>query len=182
MIFLLLYCNYHLEYFHGTSLKNRSIPVPGNTFKIGMWTSWADNAYGFRVVSITEETDLEAIDFYSRFITELMDDGTLKIVDYVSSDPDVTIPASVDGIPVSTIGYRAFRSNGFITSIVMNEGITCIEDNAFEGCSGATSITIPSSVTQIGEYAFEYCYKLRASRSPKTSRASKKARSSAAAS
>ena len=35
--------------------------------------------------------------------------------------------------------------------------VTCIVDNAFNGCNGLTSVTIPSSVTSIGASAFNGC-------------------------
>lgn len=35
--------------------------------------------------------------------------------------------------------------------------VTCIVDNAFNGCNGLTSVTIPSSVTSIGVSAFRGC-------------------------
>ena len=46
-----------------------------------------------------------------------------------------------------------------ITSVVIDEGITSIGNNAFSGC-GFTSITIPSSVTSIGDNAFYFCQNL----------------------
>ena len=44
------------------------------------------------------------------------------------------------------------------TSLVLEEGITTIGDNAFYNCFKFTgSLTIPNSVTTIGDYAFAYC-------------------------
>ena len=40
------------------------------------------------------------------------------------------------------------------------EGITRIEDRAFEGCKNLTSVTIPEGVTSIGEWAFFGCDRL----------------------
>ena len=43
---------------------------------------------------------------------------------------------------------------GSITSVVIQDGVTGIGDNAFYLCSNMNSITIPASVTSIGEDAF----------------------------
>ena len=47
---------------------------------------------------------------------------------------DLVIPATINGYPVTSIGYVAFF-----------------------GCSGLTSVTIPNSVTSIGWCPFEGC-------------------------
>jgi len=95
----------------------------------------------------------------------------------------LTIPATIEGWPVTVIGLSAFggcRSLTSITlpdsitsiggaaftvcesltSITIADGVTSIEGNAFDACSSLTSITIPDSVTSIGEEAFSRCYKL----------------------
>lgn len=47
-----------------------------------------------------------------------------------------------------------------ITTVVINNGITNIPDNAFHNHANLTSITIPDSVTTIGDYAFHKCKSL----------------------
>ena len=47
-----------------------------------------------------------------------------------------------------------------LTSVVIENGITSIGNNAFNYCTGLTSITIPDSVKSIGEFAFADCYGL----------------------
>ena len=44
-----------------------------------------------------------------------------------------------------------------VDNLVIPNGITKIENYAFEACSGLTSITIPNSVTSIGDCAFSSC-------------------------
>jgi len=49
-----------------------------------------------------------------------------------------------------------------VKKVIIEDGITCIGDNVFEGCSEMTSIVIPDSVTSIGSHAFTYCSSLEA--------------------
>jgi hypothetical protein len=69
----------------------------------------------------------------------------------------VEIPGYYQGYPVS-IATFCFRNNTAITSLSLNEGITSIGAEAFNGCSGLSgTLTIPSSVTSIGDLAFYNC-------------------------
>lgn len=47
-----------------------------------------------------------------------------------------------------------------LTSINIPDGVTEIEEDAFNGCYSLTSITIPDSVTSIGRHAFVGCRQL----------------------
>ena len=69
----------------------------------------------------------------------------------------ITIPSSLGGYPVTSIGSRAFYNCSSLTSVTIPEGVTSIGDGAFRGCSSLTSVTIPSSVTSIGPFAFAVC-------------------------
>ena len=61
---------------------------------------------------------------------------------------------------VTSIGYRAFKGCGALTSVTISESATSIDDYAFYGCSGLTTVTIPNSVTSIGSHAFGECSSL----------------------
>ena len=54
----------------------------------------------------------------------------------------------------NVIGKFAFRFCTGITKIVVEEGITAIEDYAFVGCSGVTAIELPASLERVGRGAF----------------------------
>ncbi len=80
------------------------------------------------------------------------------------SDKSVTkviIPSFHDGLPVTRIGYQAFKDCTSLTEITIPSSVTCIYNEAFFGCSSLTNITIPSTVTSIGDYAFGYCTNLQ---------------------
>ena len=48
----------------------------------------------------------------------------------------------------------------YISSVVIENGVTSIGDYAFYGCHSLTSVIIPEGVTRIGEHGFYYCDKL----------------------
>ena len=54
----------------------------------------------------------------------------------------------------NVVGKFAFRFCTGITKIVVEEGITAIEDYAFIGCSGVTAIELPASLERVGRGAF----------------------------
>ena len=51
--------------------------------------------------------------------------------------------------------WKDYRT--FITSVIIEDGVTSIGDYAFDGCTGLTSVTIGSGVTTIGDYTFLGC-------------------------
>jgi len=109
--------------------------------------------------------------------------GAITITGYTGSGGSVTIPAAINGLPVTTIAGDAFEWNATLTSVTIPSSVACIESNAFLecaklarvtisagvsnigtgafwGCASLTNVTIPGSVTNIGDYAFNDCIKL----------------------
>jgi hypothetical protein len=72
----------------------------------------------------------------------------------------LTIPATIEGKAVTSIGEAVFSDCRDLTSITIPDSVTSIEGYAFRRCSGLSSITIGNSVTSIGEAAFIGCISL----------------------
>ncbi|MGN0623313.1 MAG: leucine-rich repeat domain-containing protein, partial [Oscillospiraceae bacterium] len=104
---------------------------------------------------------------YGDFEYTVLDDGTVEISDYNGSDTSITIPSSIKGKSVSTIGSFAFLDCTEIKSITIPDSVTSIEIGAFEDCANITAITIPDSVTTIETSAFRYCMRLKSITLPK---------------
>jgi len=94
---------------------------------------------------------------YSSLDGVLFDKEKTTLVRYpdAKSDSEYTIP---DGIV--TIGYRAFYSCEFITSVSMPDSVKTIGEDAFPFCYSLVSINIPNGVTSVGDNAFYQCYLL----------------------
>ena len=88
--------------------------------------------------------------------------NTVTITNYTGPGSDVTIPDTIAGLPVATIGGSAFYGCTNLNSVMIGTNVTSIGDHAFYYCFGLTNVMIPNSVTNIGVYAFAGCSSLTA--------------------
>jgi len=86
--------------------------------------------------------------------------GAITITGYTGAGGAVTMPDSLNGYPVSSIGEYAFVECSSLTSVTLPNSVTSIGANAFLFCSSLTSVTLPNSITSIGEFAFADCSSL----------------------
>ncbi|MEI6578470.1 MAG: leucine-rich repeat domain-containing protein, partial [Eubacteriales bacterium] len=79
------------------------------------------------------------------------------ITGYIGSGGAITIPKSLGGYPVTSIGNNAFQGCTTLTGVNTGSGVVIIGDNAFSGCSGLKGLEFGSSLTFIGLKAFLGC-------------------------
>jgi len=93
--------------------------------------------------------------------TELLFSSDGVKITITGSNPKATgalvIPSTINGLPVTSIGFGAFWGCTQLTSVLLPASLESISDWAFKGASGLRNVTIPSSVTNMGAYAFEGC-------------------------
>ena len=67
--------------------------------------------------------------------------SAIAITGYIGANNVVTIPNTINGLPVTSIGVQAFEGSS-LTDVTIPGSVIIIEDNAFIGCSGLTNITL----------------------------------------
>ena len=114
--------------------------------------------------------------------TYTTNNGAITITNYTCSGGAVTIPSTINGYPVTSIGgyafqystltsvtipnsvtnigYFAFNTCSNLAGITIGANVTSIGPGAFNQCFSLTNITIPNSVTSIGDAAFDLCWSL----------------------
>ncbi len=97
---------------------------------------------------------IEAADF-----TYTNNNGAIMITGYTGPGGNVTIPGTIEGLPVTSIGESAFSGLGAVTGVLLPGSVTNIGDSAFQ-LSGLTNFAIPDSVTHLGSAAFFACTNL----------------------
>jgi uncharacterized repeat protein (TIGR02543 family) len=83
------------------------------------------------------------------------------VAGYHGSSPEVIIPHTYNGQPVTKIGDSAFYNVWDLTKVVIPDSVTVIGKNAFCGDDYLTDVTIPDSVVLIDESAFSGCTRLQ---------------------
>ena len=95
----------------------------------------------------------------------LNEDGASYSVTGIGSvtDENVTVPANYKGLPVTSIGADAFLRNNTIKTVTFDKGSTLdsIGRYSFAHCEELTSIILPENVTHIDDYAFTNCLSLK---------------------
>jgi hypothetical protein len=92
--------------------------------------------------------------------TYTTNNGTIVITKYIGSGGAVTIPGTITGLPVTSIGNGAFAHLAIVFSVTIPDSVTNIGDHAFDSNTSLASVTIPDSVTNIGNFAFASCTSL----------------------
>ena len=89
-----------------------------------------------------------------------IDNGRITITGYTGPGGAVTIPDTIIGLPVATIGSAAFRSSTSLTNVSIPDSVGSIGDTAFHSCSNLTAVTLGNGVSGIGISAFYKCTSL----------------------
>lgn len=100
--------------------------------------------------------DIETIEDFEYEII----DNAATITKYTGNSTAVEVPAEIEGVPVTKIGFYAFEAQYDVESIKLPETIELICQGAFMDCASMKSINLPESLTAIERGAFVSCTSL----------------------
>ena len=103
------------------------------------------------------------------FLYSTDENGNAVILGYSGYNHTLTIPSTIDGMPVVAVAETAFYANREIRKITVSRGIQKIEKDAFAYCENLNSVRFEDgSCSFIGESAFEGCALLETLKLPDT--------------
>ena len=84
----------------------------------------------------------------------------------VEGDGVVTLPRTIDGVPVKKIGPRAFMDCAGLKKVIIPSSIETIGDSAFFRCEDLEDVQIEDGKLNIEQWAFSNCINLKTLRLP----------------
>ena len=95
--------------------------------------------------------------FSGGFGYRILDDGTAEITKYYGTSTTISIPSSIDGYTVTSIGEKAFGGDFNINFVAVPNTVVRIGKDAFSRCGRIKGVVLPESLVEIGDSAFYYC-------------------------
>ena len=92
----------------------------------------------------------------------LLEDGTAQIVAWQGENRALAVPATLDGLRVSSISECAFADSTSLVRVTLPEGVREIGEECFAGCEALGEVGLPEGLERIGDRAFEGCEALTA--------------------
>lgn len=116
-------------------------------------------------IAPTEESavwTIEALGTEGDYNYRVKEDGTAEILKYTGSSSDASVPATIAGKKVTSVGYGAFAQNSTLESVEVPASVTDLQYGAFTSCTNLKSVEFAqgSSLKSIGHRAFASCYSL----------------------
>ena len=119
------------------------------------------------VLPIAAESGIEvSAATYGDYEYKVLGSGTVEITHYNGNASSLSIPGSINGKKVTSIGAYAFEFCRSLTSVTIPSGVKSIGTEAFSFCKSLKSVTIPSGVKSIGGGAFYNCKSLTSIKIP----------------
>ena len=148
----------------------KSITISDNVTGISSGAFYDCNAIRYTSLGTKGAESLSKAGYSFRLIDNkcdlmyLYDNDQATALAVLGTDEDATSVVIPEGATI--INNEAFLNHSILKNVTVSESVTSIGNSAFKGCSQLKSITIPDSVTNIGDHAFAGCVNLRSATIP----------------
>lgn len=115
--------------------------VPGTVYYYSGTTGWSAVYGGLPTVELSVTPSSE--------FTYTTNNGVITITGYIGSPTSITIPASIDSYPVTSISAFAFLYDS-LTSVTIPNTVTNIQAAAFAACGSLTNIAVDAANSYYG--------------------------------
>jgi hypothetical protein len=95
-------------------------------------------------------------------LEHVVTNNEVAVTAYVGEVRALTVPDTINELPVTSIGEGAFHGCRLLTDLQLPNSILTIHNHAFYGCSNLQEIRIPEHALLIGDRQFDGCTRLRA--------------------
>lgn len=92
--------------------------------------------------------------------------GTVTVFGYTGETAKLTVPAQIDGCPVTEIAETAFFGNTYLTSVTLPDSIEVIGKEAFGAMPRLRTVTLPAGLKALPQDCFRNCEILMTVRLP----------------
>lgn len=99
---------------------------------------------------------------WQQFAYRIEADHTVTVLLYRGEAADVTVPATIEGLPVKAVGNNAFHGKQTLQRVTLEQGIEHVGNSAFNQCPALVEVNLPSTLKSIGNSAFNRCINLPA--------------------
>jgi len=89
-------------------------------------------------------------------------DGAITITNYTGAGGAVSVPATLNGLPVTGVGDAAFANCTSLTDLALPASVTNLGEWVFYACTSLTSVTLPAGLPSLGTGLFYGCTNLGA--------------------
>ncbi len=83
-------------------------------------------------------------------------DNCCTIIKYVGTATNVTVPRTLQGYPVTKLGWESFADTP-VVHVVLPDTVQTIDTFAFARCKSLISVSLPHELTILGEWVFSGC-------------------------
>ena len=94
---------------------------------------------------------------WNAYTYQILADGSVQITGYFGSEAELSVPAEIDGYPVTSLAEYAFYDHEELLKLELPESLTAMERLSVAGCSRLQAVSLPAGLQEIGAPQFFEC-------------------------